>query len=54
MYQEINSNEIEKKNVKEINTKMTIRLLWLNIIFGIIFVVGTYFIREKELCFIIR
>ena len=53
MYQEINSNEIEKKNVKEINTKMTIRLLWLNIVFGIIFVVATYFILLEKKSFVL-
>lgn len=54
MYQEVSSNEIDKKNVKEINTKMTKRLLSLNIIFGIIFIALTYFILlDKKNSFVL-
>ena len=50
MNQEINQNE---KDTIEINNKMTKRLLWLNIIFGIIFIILTYFVLLEKNSYIL-
>lgn len=47
MYQERNSTEIDKETI-DINKKMATQLLWLNIFFGIIFMLVTYFILLEK------
>jgi len=47
MYQKKNEHK-ENENIEQINDEMTIRLLWLNIFFGIIFIAIAYYILLEK------